>query len=66
MSNIFHSACSLIHSATTCYICYNVTGKMVETESMYFQGKPSIWRTAIFPVMLGICRILGHTLGRKF
>lgn len=49
MSNIFHSTSSLIHSATTFYICYSLWEKMAETEPLCFQGKPLIWKREIFP-----------------
>lgn len=29
--------------------------KMVETESMYFQEKPLIWKTAIFSAVGAVC-----------
>lgn len=39
--------------------------KMVETESVDFQEKASIWKTAIFPVVVGIWSIIGPILGGK-
>ena len=65
MSNIFHSTSSLIRSATISTSATVLWRKMVETEPVCFQGKPLIWKRAIFPIVGAICRILGHILGGK-